>query len=117
MLAAPQAWIRHHKFLSLLIMAGLAGGAYYVFRPSTTTAETRYVAGTVERGTIITSVSGSGQVSASSQIEVNPKVSGEILNMNAQPGQTVKAGDILATLDSRFAHRQCQRECTALPPN
>jgi len=67
--------------------------------------QTRYVLASVEKGTLIMSVSGSGQISASNQVDIKPKASGEIVYLNAKAGQEVKAGTLLAQLDTSDAQK------------
>jgi len=54
---------------------------------------------------LISSISGTGQVSASNQVEINPKVSGDLVSVNVKVGQTVKQGDLIAQIDARSAAR------------
>jgi HlyD family secretion protein len=65
----------------------------------------RYVAATVGKGTLIVSVTGSGQVSAYNQIDVKPKVSGDIVYVGVKNGQEVKAGTLLVQLDASDAQK------------
>lgn len=62
--------------------------------------QTTYTLAKVTRGSLIKTVSGSGQVSASNQLDISPKASGEIIKLNIVKGQEVKNGDILAQLDA-----------------
>lgn len=59
-----------------------------------------YVLAAVEKGILVVSVSGSGQVSAFSQIEVKPQASGNITSVYVKAGQEVKSGTVLAQIDS-----------------
>lgn len=61
--------------------------------------ETRYVLSTVEKGTLTTSVSGSGQVSVLNQTDVQSEVSGEVIGVFVEPGQKITKGAIIAKLD------------------
>ena len=63
----------------------------------------RYVTVVAEKGTIITSVSGSGQISASNQIDVKSKVSGDAVYVGIKNGQEVKSGTLLVQLDATDA--------------
>ena len=67
--------------------------------------ETRYVLASVEKGALIVSVSGSGQVSASNQIDVKSKASGDILRIDVKNGDSVKASALIAQLDFRDAQK------------
>lgn len=54
----------------------------------------------VEQRTISTTVAASGEVQAIEQFGVNFAVAGEVQSVNVEAGDTVSAGDIIATLDS-----------------
>jgi len=60
-----------------------------------------YVTASVEKGTLIISVEGSGQVSVSDQVDIKPKVSGDITTLYINKDQEVKTGQLLAALDTR----------------
>lgn len=96
-----KTWIFAHKKTSVLIglvLIGVLYGTVSAFNKSD--AETKYVLATVERGSIISSISGTGQVSASNQIDVSTKASGDIVYLNAKAGQEVKTGTLIAQLDA-----------------
>lgn len=77
---------------------------FLFFRKSASTAIT-YVLGKVEKGTIVTSVSGSGQVIVSSQVDLKPKVSGKIVSINVKEGQKISVGTTIAEIDNVDASR------------
>jgi len=52
---------------------------------------------------LISSISGTGQVSTSNQVDIKPKVSGDLTAVNVVAGQEVKKDDIIAKIDSRDA--------------
>jgi len=85
----------------LLIIGGFYG--YKALKGETT--ETRYVLAAVEKGTLIASVSGSGQISVLNQVDIKPKVSGDIVWLNATIGQNVGEGQALFSLDSSDAQK------------
>ena len=93
------------KIAIALIVIAIAGGYYYYKSSNKNKDSVSYAFGTVEKGSILTSVSGSGQISASNQIDIKSKVSGDIINVLVKNGQEVKEGDILAQLDSSDAQR------------
>lgn len=102
--SAVIVFVTKHKIVSVLIVVVLVGGVYYVHhKTATPAATTSYILGTVERGTIISSVSGTGQMSSENQVDIQPKVSGDIVSVPVVAGQKVTAGAIIATLDSRDA--------------
>lgn len=98
--------ILKHKIISAMVVIALAGGGYYIYKSfSGNSTVTKYVLATVEKGTISTTVSGTGQVSASNQVDVKAKVSGELTYLNAKQGQEVKAGALLAQIDATTAYK------------
>lgn len=95
-----------HKKTSALLAIILAFAAYKAtanFRNDPDTVQ--YVTAQAERGTIISSVTGMGQVSASNQVEVTSEVSGKIISVSVKLGDRVEEGQTLATLDSSDAAR------------
>jgi len=69
-------------------------------------SQPHYALSTVSKGTLITSVSGTGQVSASNQVDIKAKVSGDVVYVNtAALGQSVKSGALLVQLDSSDAQK------------
>jgi HlyD family secretion protein len=93
-----------HKIISGVLLVILAAGLYFVFKGNNS-SEPMYVFASVQKGTIIASISGSGQVEASQQIDVKPKVSGTITYIGVKQGQEVRQWQALAYLDSKDAQR------------
>ena len=97
-----------HKIISLIIILILLGGGYWGYKSLTNTSGvTRYVLAAATKGTIISSVSGTGQVSASDQMTLSPGsgASGQIVYLNAVSGQKVSAGTLLLQLDTTDAEK------------
>lgn len=87
------------------VIIGVAG--YYGYAKLTGTGGALlYVTAAAEKGTLVVSVTGNGQVSASNQIDLKPKASGEIVFIGVENGQTVRAGALIAQLDARDAEKQ-----------
>lgn len=95
-----------HKIISgavLVVLLGVAWlGVSAAMKPG---AETRYVLGTVEKGTIVASISASGQVSSSRQLDVKPQVSGTITYVAVKTGDKVAKGQLLAQVDPSDAQK------------
>ena len=86
----------------MVIVLGLSG--YYGFKATRGSATpTRYVLAAVEKGTLVASVAGSGQVSVSNQIDIKPKASGDIVYLGAMEGQEIKSGTLIAQIDAKDA--------------
>lgn len=99
-------WAMKHKLISVAVLVVVLGGGWWAYGLATTaTAETRYVLGMVEKGTVVSSVSASGQVSSSNQLDIQARVSGEILSVNIVPGQKVFTGHLIAVIDPTSAQK------------
>ena len=99
-------WVSAHKITSAILAVALIGGGYWYYGKTHSTAgQTRYVLGEATIGTIIASISGSGQVSTSDQVAINPKASGEITSVLVKEGQAVSAGQALAYIDATNAQK------------
>ncbi len=97
-------YVLRHKIFSAIVLIVLLGGGYWAYAKLTDTSdETKYVISAVEKGTIVATISGTGQVSAKSQIELKPKASGEIVYLGAKTGDYVSAGQLILQIDSRDA--------------
>ena len=93
-----------HKIIIGLIIVVLVIGGYFIFKSlASTPAAPHYVIATVEKGTLITSVSGTGQISVTNQVDVKAKASGDLYNIPIVAGQEVKTGAILAQINAKDA--------------
>src|SRR3989338_219968 len=109
------SFLRLHKLLTLIIVGAVVGAVYFIqSRLGGEETIIHYVTAAAEKGTLITSVSGSGQVSATDQIEITPKTSGDVVTVNIKNGQTVKHGALLVQLDARDAERGIRDAATNL---
>lgn len=98
------AFARAHKVISVIMIVVLLGGGYYEYRSLiSTTGETRYVLASVQKGALIVSIDGSGQVSTSNQIDLKPKAAGDITWVGVKAGDNVYAGQALAQIDNTTA--------------
>lgn len=97
-------YIFEHKIVSLVVILIVAYAGYWVYGYYTNTSgQTHYVIAVAQKGTIISTVSGSGQVSALRQVELKPKVSGDIVYLGTKSGQYVSAGQLIMQVDARDA--------------
>src|SRR3989344_8321050 len=106
MLKKISSLIFRHKITAVAAMTILAVGGYYGYQYFFASGgSVRYVTSAAEKGVLIISVSGSGQVSASNQVDVKSKVSGDAVFVGAKNGDSVKTGTLLAQLDARDAQK------------
>ena len=99
-------FIINHKTSSIVILIIVLIFGYWLYgKITSTTGETRYVTSKVEKSTILASITGTGQVSASNQIDIKPKASGEIVYLPIQAGQQVSTGTLIAKLDTTDAEK------------
>lgn len=103
-----------HKFISFLVVAVVLGGGYRLYKSKSNTVETRYVLAYVEKGTLVNSISGSGQVSVLNQADIKPKTGGEVTAIYVKAGQEIKSGALLAQIDARDAARAVRDAQTSL---
>ena len=65
-----------HKCISAAIILAVGGGGYYLYHAHAAgSVQTRYVLAAAQTGTIISSVTGTGQISATDQLDVKAKAS------------------------------------------
>ncbi len=95
-----------HKVWMLFFVAIIFGGGYYGYiKIFNNKSVVRYVTAQVQNGTLIVSISGSGQVSATHQVDVKAKVLGDVTYVNVKAGQYIPAGTLLAQLYARDAQK------------
>ena len=74
-----------------------------------TATATTYTLGTPEKGTIVSTVSGTGQISSTNQIAVQAKSSGTLTSVRVTPGQTITRGQTLAVIDNPSARLSLEK--------
>lgn len=95
-----------HKIISIIILAVILFGGYYLYgKLNSTTGEIQYITTTVKRGTITSSVSASGQVESSSQIDLKSDISDTIVYIGVKPGDKVMRGKTLFSIDNKDAKK------------
>lgn len=98
--------------IALIVLIG--GGYYYLNSKKSTTSIPTYFFGNAEKNSIISTVSGSGQISSVSQIDIKPKISADILSVNVKVGDKVKKDQVLAVLDSKDLQTQLRNAKNSL---
>ena len=99
-------YLINHKIISIVVLIILLGVGYWGYGKLTSTAgDIRYITAKVKRGAIVVSISGSGQVSASNQVDVKSKVSGDVAYLPRVNGDIVSKGALIAQLDAGDAQK------------
>ena len=80
-----------------LIFIALIGAAYWYFKPKK--QQPSYITATVARGDIENSVMATGKVEGLNQVDVGAQVSGEVVKLYVDVGDTVKKGEPIAQID------------------
>lgn len=97
-------WSKKHKFYTSIIFILIIAVGYFAYTKSTASVGTvEYVFGKVKKGDVVSTVGGTGQVSASSQLDIKSKVSGDIAKIYVKTGDLVKAGDPIMDIDAHDA--------------
>ncbi len=98
--------MKAHRVWTAIIGVVIVGAGITIYQKThTASAQTRYVLNTVQKSTLITSVAGTGQIASTNQVDIKPKVSGDITYVAVTAGQAVKAGAIIAKIDSTDAYK------------
>lgn len=95
-----------NKFTTAITFLVVVLGGYFGYQAIIDGDEAVYYSvAAVEKGTLIVSVSGSGQVTVLDQVDIKPKVSGEITDIYIKKDQEVWIGQLAVVLDSEGAQR------------
>lgn len=101
-----RTFAKAHRIWSGIIGIAVLGGGYYLYSAITAKPATpTYTVTTVATSTVVSTLSESGQIAATSQVDVNSKSSGEVLRLYVQPGQHVAAGAPIAQIDPTDAEQ------------
>ncbi|MBP9765657.1 MAG: HlyD family efflux transporter periplasmic adaptor subunit [Candidatus Pacebacteria bacterium] len=92
------------KLLSVIILITLTIFVYKIFFSSTPKTQIIYSVDKVSRETIVSYVSETGQVMSNGSIDIKSSVSGKINSLKFSPGDDVKAGQVIATIESTNAY-------------
>jgi multidrug efflux pump subunit AcrA (membrane-fusion protein) len=99
-------FIKKHKvFYGMSLIIFIVVGYYTYGKINNKEGEIKYTIAMVQKGSIVSTISGSGQVAVLNQIDIKPKVSGDIAEINLVVGQEVKKGDLIAKIDDNNAKK------------
>lgn len=94
-------WILISTALLLVVLLGLSKAGVFGKDEGI-----KVVAEKVQKRTIIETVSASGKIYPEIEVKVTPEISGKIIELNVEEGDTVKKGQILARIDAEAAQIQ-----------
>lgn len=101
--------------LTVFIIAALVAGAVYVVRKTSQPAEDQTVqTAVVQRGYLETYIEGNGYTAAKTRAELGKDIKGKVLTIDVQTGDTVKAGQVLMTIDPTETRKELEQAQTAL---
>jgi HlyD family secretion protein len=109
-----QTILKRKKLVIFIVIILIAGGYYYYTTTQANKTSVSYITGTVEKGTISVTVTGSGQVSDLNKVDLKPLGSGEVTDIKVKNGDLVKADQVIATLDQRSNDRSLQQASASL---
>ncbi|MBV9159598.1 MAG: efflux RND transporter periplasmic adaptor subunit [Candidatus Kaiserbacteria bacterium] len=108
-------YARSHIAVSTIAAVVVLGGGYGVYAKAHAASQpVKYVLTKARTERIVASVTGSGQVSATNQVDLKPKAGGEVVSIIAREGQVLPAGAAIAYIDSTDAQKTVRDAQTAL---
>jgi len=100
-------WLPEHKIAGSIITVVIIGAGWFLYGkifPTPTT--TSYVVSNAATSTIVVSVDGTGQVSASNQLSLSPQASGRVIYIGVKDGQLVSRGALIVEVDPTDAQKK-----------
>lgn len=85
-------------YIAILALAVIGGGYYWYKKTNTAGQGVTYKTSAVEKGALITSISGSGNVIVDQSVNIDPTITGTVSNLAVNVGDTVKEGQVLFTI-------------------
>jgi multidrug efflux pump subunit AcrA (membrane-fusion protein) len=102
--------MRAHKIITGIVVVVVVGGGYYWYSSANAAPTvTKYVVQAASQGTVVASVSATGQVQAGTTISVTPKVSEVVTSIPVTVGEHVSVGQVLVQLDPTNEERALQQ--------
>lgn len=93
---------KKHKIVSIVIMVILIGGGTYWYKKvNSKSTAVRYKTTIAEKGTLTTSVSGSGNIIVDSSSNIDPTITGTVKNLSVSVGEKVEKGQFLFDIDNK----------------
>jgi len=105
---------RSFRWVWLVAAAALIGGGYYAYSHRGGTSGPVYVTEPAVKGDLVVTVTATGTVYPTNQVEVSSELSGIIRKVLVDHNDTVKAGQVVAELDTVTLNAMVERSRAAL---
>lgn len=108
--------IKAHKIITFIAIVAVAGSSWYYYqaRQNSAAQVDKYTLGQAQIGSVISFVSGTGQVLTSGQIDIKPKITANVVSVDAKEGQKVSSTTIIMHLDTKDVKDQLQQAKNSL---
>ena len=97
-------------FFSIVVLLAAGAAGYYYYRADVAAAPPTLVFAQVSRGSVVSTVDATGTLQTIDSVEVGTQVSGTISSLGTDFNETVKRGDVVATLDPAIFLSQIQQQ-------
>jgi len=91
----PEIIKKNKKYFIVAIIILIAGGYYWYNKSKSSTSQVQYVTEAATKGTLTTSISGSGNVIVDQSSNIDPTITGTVANLAVNIGDKVKKGQLL----------------------
>ncbi|MBP6994288.1 efflux RND transporter periplasmic adaptor subunit [Candidatus Woesebacteria bacterium] len=111
----PKKFLQLPLIPKVVITLVVAAGLWFAYTKiySQKTNQAQYQTAAVENGTLVVSVTGSGQVSTANSAAVTTQATGVVSEVLVQDGDEVKSGDAIAKIDPDMAGKQNEAQALA----
>lgn len=93
-------FIKKHYLWIIVALIIIGGGYYWYNKSKTTTVAVQYKTTTATKGTLVSSISGSGNVIVDQSATVDPTITGTVTNLSVAIGDKVKKGQLLFSIEN-----------------
>ena len=101
------SFIKGHKLILIIILCVIILTGYFIYPKIKPNEDNiKYISQKAKTETLASSISGTGQIHALDEIDISPRISGDIIAVNVKSGQIVSKGTLIAKIDNREAIRK-----------
>lgn len=90
--------IKKRKYIVITIIILIVGGYYWYSKSKSTSTQVRYVTQAAEKGTLTTSISGSGNVIVDQSSNIDPTITGTVADLAVNVGDKAAKGQFLFSI-------------------